>query len=420
MTIFQKMIAVPVLALFLFSGFLIYSYTKYQHTSVKIEEIRDHYLPLLAIANNNSHLFNEISTNLKDAVLAGEPDWLSQINEKSAQIEHNLLQLMQNPTLINQAKIAALQQSFSLYYQNAFLLAESVIKNQENLLADDNLMQNVERYHQATKIQFLQLQQDIEASFRTTVDETNEVINQLLFVGATIAITIMTFLLTITLAVSISTRRSVEIVINRMKSLALGNTDFSQRLSYKKRDELGYLIHWFNKLSDKLEQDYKTVETISITDKLTQLNNRSRTDSFLPKALANTKINQSQLALIMLDIDHFKKINDTYGHLVGDNVLKSFAEILKDSAREHDFIARWGGEEFIMILPDTGKDTAKVIAEQIRKKVELTYFPEVNTLTISLGVAISTGTDAPNNLIKQADDCLYQAKERGRNCVEIA
>lgn len=420
MTIFQKMLAVPVLALFLFSGFLLYSYFEYQQTSTKVEEIRDHYLPLLEIANDNNHIFREIRSNFKDAVLAGEPSWLPNANLQKQKIEANIALLKKNPRLVDVESLTLLHQSFEQYYRNAYALAKSILNNQDSLLDEQSLIQNVETYHNTTHKQFMLLKKNIQTSFRQTVDDTNKVMNKLLFVGAVMSITIMLFLLGVTLAVSLSTRHSVNQIIGRMKSLAMGNTDFSGRIQRKNKDELGYLIHWFNKLSDKLEQDYMLLETISITDKLTQLNNRSRTDSYFPQALADANTSGNALAIIILDIDHFKHVNDTYGHLIGDEVLKCFANILKKQAKKHDFIARWGGEEFVIILPDSSTNKARQYAENIRLQILAHHFNDVGQVSASFGVALSTYKDDTSSLIKRADDCLYQAKNQGRNCVVVA
>ncbi len=414
------MIALPVLALALFSSFLLYSYYEYQQTSINIEEIRDHYLPLLEAVNDNNHLFSEIRSNFKDAVLASEPLWLPSTKQHQEKINQNFALLKQNSHLVNLKQLEQLEQSFTRYYDQAYLLAQTVINNEERLIAEPQLVQDVEFYHNAAAQQFSALKQSIQNSFRQTVDDTNQVMNQLLFFGAIMAITIMVFLIVVTLGVSLSTRRSVYQVIERMKGFAMGNTDFSQRLQRKNKDELGYLIHWFNKLSDKLEQDYLLLETVSITDKLTQLNNRGRTDSYLPQALADANTNSQQLAVILLDIDHFKQINDNYGHLIGDQVLKTFAAILKSTAREHDFIARWGGEEFIIIIANTDKTNAEHHANHIRSSIEQHKFPEVGQLTASLGVALSNANDGVSSIVKRADDCLYQAKKQGRNQVIVA
>lgn len=419
MTIFQKMLAVPVLALLLYSGFSIYSYIEYQRSSDNIGVLRDEYLPLLEIVNDNIYLFDQIRTSFKDAVLADEPAWLPSSELQRQAISNNLTLLMQHKNLIDPKAVSKLQQSFDLYYDNASLLATSILSDQQSVIDDSMLVQNVERYHNDAAQQFALIKQGMQQRFRRMLNETDTVMDNLLFVGAVISLLIMCFVLTVTLIVSLTTRRNVYHVIRRMRDFAQGSTDFSQRLQRKNKDELGYLIYWFNKLSDKLEQDYKLLQTVSITDKLTQLNNRTRTDVYLPEALEKAQTSGTGIALLLLDIDHFKKINDGYGHLAGDTVLRQFADILKQQANEHDFLARWGGEEFIVLLPSADVDQAFNYAEQLRHKVSQFNFGAVGQVSVSCGVAISQPADTAEQVVKRADDCLYQAKRNGRNCVVV-
>ena len=124
----------------------------------------------------------------------------------------------------------------------------------------------------------------------------------------------------------------------------------------------------------------------------------------------------------MLDIDHFKEFNDTYGHLVGDNILKHISKIITQSKRSIDFVARYGGEEFSVILLETGLDEAIALAERIRKNIESSrtrYNDHTYSVTISIGIAeYKRQMKNPEELISQADQALYRAKAEGRNRVE--
>ena len=417
MTIFQKMLAVPVLSLLLYGGFIIYSYSQQQHSSENISSIRDDYLPVLEIANENIKLFNEIRNIFKDAVLAGEAAWLPRANTLKQQLQRNLSTLQQFPDILAPARTTALAESFSRYYSNASALAGKILQEEKNLLDEVTLIKNIEHYHNETENSFIRQKHDIHQHFRQTINDTHQMMKHLLFLGSSIAVVLMLFLLIVTLLVSLSTYKRFNRVIVRMKALALGDTDFSRRLKYGKRDELSYLIHWFNKLSDKLERDYLDLETVSITDKLTQLNNRNRTDQYFPQALARAREEKMLLATVLLDIDHFKAINDQYGHLAGDRVLQQFAQILKHCAAEHDFLARWGGEEFILLAPVATANAAFCHADSIRKQILAHSFDDIGRVTASFGIAIAKHEDNPKSLLKRADACLYQAKEQGRNCV---
>ena len=125
------------------------------------------------------------------------------------------------------------------------------------------------------------------------------------------------------------------------------------------------------------------------------------------------------ISVIILDIDHFKNVNDSYGHHVGDIIIKEFALILKNYVRKVDNIGRWGGEEFIIILPETNIKEAEKVAEQIRIKVESYLFPVIKQKTGSFGVSEYISGDNLQSIVIRADKALYKAKENGRNRIEV-
>ncbi|NIM03723.1 diguanylate cyclase [bacterium] len=162
---------------------------------------------------------------------------------------------------------------------------------------------------------------------------------------------------------------------------------------------------------------YKSTQQLSITDGLTGLFNHRHFHEQLELEVNRAQRYDLNLSLIMIDLDHFKKFNDSYGHLEGDTLLRKIAQILKSSLRETDFVARYGGEEFAVILPETNKAGASFAAERVRKTINEQTFGEVGAkMTISLGVA-SYPDDAclRTDLIKKADEALYRAKKEGRN-----
>jgi len=162
---------------------------------------------------------------------------------------------------------------------------------------------------------------------------------------------------------------------------------------------------------------YKSTQHLSITDGLTGLYNHRHFQEQLGVEVKRAQRYDLNLSLIMIDLDHFKKFNDNYGHLEGDSLLRKISQILKSSLRETDFVARYGGEEFGVILPETNKEGASVAAERVRKTISEQTFGEVGAkMTVSLGVA-SYPDDAclRADLIKKADEALYRAKREGRN-----
>lgn len=125
-----------------------------------------------------------------------------------------------------------------------------------------------------------------------------------------------------------------------------------------------------------------------------------------------------RLSLAMLDVDHFKRINDAYGHVEGDRVLKEVASLVKANLRKTDCVARWGGEEFVIIAIESDLETALIMAEKVRQVVEAHTFRTVGQVTVSLGVTQFKENDTTDSLISRADQALYRAKENGRNRVE--
>jgi len=160
------------------------------------------------------------------------------------------------------------------------------------------------------------------------------------------------------------------------------------------------------------------LERISRTDTLTGLANRRHIESTLLAEIERTRRYQRHLAIILIDLDYFKRINDTHGHQVGDTVLVKFAEMLRNNIRTSDVAGRWGGEEFLVVCPENDLDGAKAQAEHLRQKLMDISFPVSGHQTASFGVASLAKGEDMDALVRRADDALYCAKSRGRNRVE--
>ncbi len=161
---------------------------------------------------------------------------------------------------------------------------------------------------------------------------------------------------------------------------------------------------------------------MAYTDPLTKTSNRTAFNDSLQREVQLAYRNSRQLSIIFFDIDHFKSINDQYGHECGDRALASAANCIKEVVRSSDMVFRYGGEEFVILLSDTNIEGASVMAERIREKIEnhtIAYGMEIIKLTASLGVSSLKDSDTAEHLIKRADNAMYTAKDNGRNQVQL-
>ena len=167
---------------------------------------------------------------------------------------------------------------------------------------------------------------------------------------------------------------------------------------------------------EELEMENRMLTVESMTDALTGIRNRGAIMDELKSRMEKSSIYKSPLSIVMFDIDHFKPINDTKGHVFGDQVLKEVSKIINEEIRGLDTLGRYGGEEFLLILPNTSRRSTLLVAERIRKKVAETVFPGELRVTISGGVAEYKGQDMID-FIDKADKNLYSSKQNGRNKV---
>ena len=166
-----------------------------------------------------------------------------------------------------------------------------------------------------------------------------------------------------------------------------------------------------------LQEVEELLKKASLTDPLTGLNNRRYLDAMIEKEIARADRYKENLSMASLDLDRFKKVNDTWGHPIGDEVLKLTANVVKNSIRESDVLVRLGGEEFAILLPHTNIDAAHMIAERTRRAIEEASHPIAGKVTASFGVAERQSGESYNSLYRRVDKALYRAKESGRNCV---
>ena len=180
------------------------------------------------------------------------------------------------------------------------------------------------------------------------------------------------------------------------------------------------LDNTFKKIIAKLEEEVEAKKILSETDSMLEINNRSKFIELLKKEMDRTKRYQTPLSLIMFDIDAFKSVNDNYGHNIGDQILKEVVKIAKKNIRTNDLFARYGGDEFMIICPQTGKNRAKKLAERLRQSIKDHKYSEALNITCSFGVTnLKNSENDLDSFIKNADDALYAAKRRGKDNVFV-
>lgn len=175
-----------------------------------------------------------------------------------------------------------------------------------------------------------------------------------------------------------------------------------------------------NSMLESKEELQKKLKKLAITDSLTNLNNRMKIDEILSGEISRSERFNHTFTFAILDIDYFKNVNDTYGHQMGDKVLMELAKILKNNIRKVDFVGRWGGEEFVIICPQTSINGSSKMLEKIRKKIESTKIDKVKKITVSFGLTSYKSKDTEESVLKRADRALYEAKDSGRNRIVIA
>jgi diguanylate cyclase len=203
----------------------------------------------------------------------------------------------------------------------------------------------------------------------------------------------------------------VEFLVNSTQQMRATNKALEQRLILSKAD------------ISSLQQSLEAIKAESLSDPLTGLANRKYFDRSIQMAVQNALASGEPLSLVMFDIDHFKYFNDTYGHLTGDQVLRLVATSLKQTIKGQDITARYGGDEFAVLLPDTALRQALTVADHIRRAVMSKELKKKSTgemlgrVTVSIGVSMLEPGDNTESLIERADVCLYAAKRAGRNRV---
>lgn len=305
-----------------------------------------------------------------------------------------------------------------LYVNEGLMPAVAALQAADYQKANKILLQKINPYYEAANTQAAALLQKILETAQKRYDHVEE--RYILIRNVVIGSTLLGLLLG-TIAATLLIRsimRPLNRAVGHFKDIAQGN--MNEIIAVSGRDELGQVLGALATMQGKLKVIIDDLDHVASTDKLTGSWNRRRLEETVKNEMDRLKRYDHPLCLMVLDIDFFKKINDRYGHNAGDLVLIELAALVRSSLRTSDSLTRWGGEEFVVLCPNTTLSTASLLAERLRNKIASTSFSEVEHVTVSVGVAECLSEETFEQWFKRADEALYRAKSGGRNQVQIA
>lgn len=274
------------------------------------------------------------------------------------------------------------------------------------------------------------LQNVQELNYRLIAFQNTENLRQAQLVRGRVRLLVaIIFLLALTIAVicAYALSRSILVPLYQLqegvKHLADGN--FKYRIKLKTQDEFSRLANTFNAMAGSLEQSQTDLERLATLDGLTEVYNRREFNRWLSVEFERSRRDEHPVSLIMVDLDHFKQLNDTYGHQAGDEALCCVAQLLRKEVRPGDIVSRYGGEEFAIILPKSSVEDSVAVAHRIRREIAIQPIRISSEdrihLTASLGLAtFPSDVQSEESLLRKADQALFQAKKLGRNRVCLA
>jgi diguanylate cyclase (GGDEF)-like protein len=211
-------------------------------------------------------------------------------------------------------------------------------------------------------------------------------------------------------------KQSLDIALMQNEELQAKNKFLKKELDHMKILYMNTVEH-STVLENSLDEKNEKLNVVSVTDYLTKIYNRLKFHVCLKKEIAQACVQHTPLHVIMFDIDHFKQVNDAYGHDKGDSVLVEIVDIVKKIIRQNDVFARWGGEEFMILIPGSPQDDVIAMTERIRTAISGHCFEQVGNVTCSFGLTELRDDDMPELILKRVDEALYASKNSGRNCI---
>lgn len=366
-------------------------------------------IPILEKSAKNQALLQRISEKFTFATLSSEMEFMENADEYSKTIKDNLLFIRNDKSLNIQHAQKALNE-FDLYFKQARAITTTLMQSEEIMALNHHEVNKLVHSYNQVSLTFDSLHKEIQSLIKNHTDKIEYRMNTILIDGSIIAIILFTFLFIISYLIYLNFQKRFVNLIKDINNISDNKNNLILALQKFSNDEFGILSNKLNSIFqsfgehyDKLSVEKSKIEEMAKRDQLTNLYNRHHLDSVF-NDLDNKKI---LYGIIMLDIDYFKLVNDNYGHQVGDQVLIKIANTLEICTRDSDITGRWGGEEFLIIVPQTTIENLHQIAEKTRRKIEELDFDVAGKLSASFGITLSQTDVASHIVIKQADDALY-------------
>ncbi len=303
-----------------------------------------------------------------------------------------------------------------LYVNDGLMPAVAALQEKDYQKTNKILLNKINPYYKTASLRADILLRKIHETARTNYEEASDrfiLIRNILICSTLLGILFASISATLLIR---SIVRPLNKAIIHFKRIANGNLD--ENISVSRQDEIGQVLSELAAMQGKLKIMIGELDRLASTDKLTGAWNRRRFEEIIETEMDRLRRYGNRLSLMILDVDHFKKINDHYGHATGDQVLVDLSNTIRSSLRSSDSLTRWGGEEFVILCPNTTLSIVSKLAERLRKKIATINFQQVESITVSFGVAECGPSETWEQWLHRADEALYLAKSGGRDQVK--
>jgi len=376
--------------------------------STNYSTIKEKMIPALEKSEKNLLLLKQIANDFTFATLSSESDFL----ELPQKYNHEITQNLQDIAKLTQIDTHKALQDYLSYFRFTFALTKRMITSQKQYSEE---MESVLTLFKNTQQDFIQINQEVQTLINNKTDTVSASFNRfhtnVLLFGLLLYLTITL----ITILIYKGLQKSFFQLITDISTIRQSGK-IKEKLAQFSKNEFGLFAQELNAVFSEFNEAYENLENIANIDKLTQLYNRSYIDTKIEEMTKR----DIRFGVILIDIDHFKKINDTYGHVTGDTVLQHFAKILRKTFPDNAIISRWGGEEFLVLLPVCRTPhRLQAHAETARITILTEKFKKVRKITASFGCTFYLPGENFKKTIERADKALYAAKAAGRNATKI-